>query len=471
MNLTPQQQTILDHIQATPGLTMIEAKAGTGKTTMLTAIAKALKPANALYLAYNKSIATEASRKFPKSVHCCTTHSLAWKPTVTAHKLKLGTFNARSITEPHLDYDQRQAFTDTFRQFCLSSFTTFSDFSDANSLPAHYLPLASRYFKLMESASIECTHEFYLKYFHILLATSSISYPTFDLVMLDEAGDLNEVTLEIFKLLPATRKIMVGDPYQNIYTFNHTIDGFSAMSDQGSIFPMSQSFRVADHLATRIESFGRKFLSPDFIFTGIPSTSSTIHTRAYIARTNASLIARMIELNATSTPYGLARTAKQIFETPLAVCAFKYKGFISNPELKHLQPDINDYYESPTLQHDYKSLYAYLRDTHLNDISLSKTIQLIQRYGKAAIISCYEEARKHEKSCQSLTLGTVHSMKGLEYDQVELADDVNESIIDAINFRTLTPNIPLPLDMQTELYLFYVACTRARFSLINSHHL
>lgn len=59
----------------------------------------------------------------------------------------------------------------------------------------------------------------------------------------------------------------------------------------------------------------------------------------------------------------------------------------------------------------------------------------------------------------------------LEFDQVELADDVNESIIDAINFRTLTPNVPLPLDMQTELYLFYVAVSRSRFSLINSHHL
>ena len=471
MNLTPQQSDILTHIQSTPGLTMIEAKAGTGKTSMLVAIAKSLQPTSALYLAYNKKIATEASHKFPKSVHCCTTHSLAWKPTVTAHKLKLGTFSARSITEPHLDYDQRQSFVDTFREFCLSSHTSFSDFSNANFLPDHYQHLASKYFKLMESAAIECTHEFYLKYFHILLATNSITYPTFDLVMLDEAGDLNEVTLAIFQLLPATRKIMVGDPYQNIYTFNHTIDGFAAMAGQGPIFPMSQSFRVADHLATRIESFGRKYLSPDFIFTGVPSTYSTITTRAFIARTNASLIAKMIELNATSTPYGLARTAKQIFETPLAVCAFKYKGFISSPELKHLQTDINDFFESSALQRDYKSLYAYLRDIHPNDLSLTKTIQLIQRYGKSTIISCYEEARKHEKSCQTLTLGTTHSLKGLEFDQVELADDVNESIIDAINFRTLTPNVPLPLDMQTELYLFYVACSRSKHKLINALHL
>ena len=412
MTLTPQQQTILDHILVTPGLTMIEAKAGTGKTTMLTAIAQALNPTSALYMAYNKSVATEASHKFPKAVHCCTTHSLAFKPTVTTHKLKLGTFTSKSISELP-SYDHRQELVDVFREFCLSSYTSFSDFSDANSLSPHLAPLISKYFKLMETAQIECTHEFYLKYFHLLLASNSITYPTFDLIMLDEAGDLNEVTLEIFKLLPATRKVMVGDPYQNIYTFNHTINCFELMSDQGSTFPMSQSFRVADHLATRIESFGRKYLSPSFSFEGIPATTSVISTSAFIARTNASLIAKMIELNSDGIPYGLTRKAKQIFELPLAFCALRYQGFIPLPEYKHLQADVDHYFEDTHTRAEYGSLYNYLKTIHSDDFNLVKTINLIQRYGKASIISCYEEARKHEKSCQSLTLGTSHSMKGL----------------------------------------------------------
>lgn len=409
-SLTPQQSAILAHIQATPGLSMVEAKAGSGKTHLLVAIAKTLNPTSALYLCYNKAISVEASHKFPKSVHCCTTHSLAYKPTVVAHKLKLGTFTARSISEPHLTYDQRQSFVDSFRQFCLSSYTSFQDFSDFGQLPAYHSSLFTKYSTLMETGKVECTHDFYLKYFHLLLASGSITYPPFDLVMLDEAGDLNEVTLAIFNLLPATRKVMVGDPYQNIYSFNHTINCFKAMAGQGPIFPMSQSFRVADHIATRIESFGLKYLSPTFSFTGTPSTDSTITSSAYIARTNASLIDRMIELNASGTPYGLSRSAKQIFELPLCFCALKYQGFISLPEYKHLQADIDNFYEHHT--HEFVSLYAYLKHLHKDDFTLIKTISLIQRYGKAAIITCYEEARKHEKSCQSLTLGTSHSMKG-----------------------------------------------------------
>ena len=470
MHLTPQQQTILDHILVNPGLTMIEAKAGTGKTTMLVAIAAELKPQTALYMAYNKAIATEASHKFPKSVHCCTTHSLAFKPTVTSHKLKLGTFTAKSITEP-LSYDHRQELVDTFREFCLSSALTFDDFASTQHLPAHIPPLISKYFQLMESAAIECTHEFYLKYFHLLLANSSITYPNFDLIMLDEAGDLNQVTLAIFNLLPATRKVMVGDPYQNIYTFNHTINCFAVMADQGPIFPMSQSFRVSDHLAQRIQSFGTKYLSPSFSFTGTPSTDSTITTTAFISRTNAALIDRMIQLNASGTPYGLARSARQIFEVPLAFCAFKHRGFIHLPEYRYLQTDIDDFFTDPYLRMEYKSLFAYLREIHSDDLTLVKTITLIQRYGKSTIISCYEEARKHEKSCQSLTLGTSHSMKGLEMDQVELADDLNEAIIDAINIRTISPSQPLSPMLEAELYLYYVACSRARKSLINATHL
>ena len=379
---------------------------------MLTSIASALNPTSAIYLSYNKAIATEASHKFPKSVHCCTTHSLAYKPTVVEHKLKLGTFTSKSISELST-FDHRQEVVDTFRQFCLSSYTSFSDFSADNSLAPHLAPLVGKYFKLMESAKIECTHEFYLKYFHLLLAAGSITYPTFDLVMLDEAGDLNEVTLEIFKLLPATRKVMVGDPYQNIYTFNHTINCFELMADQGSIFPMSQSFRVADHIATRIESFGRKYLSPSFSFEGVPVKSSTITTRAFISRTNAALISKMMELNSDGIPYGLTRKAKQIFELPLAFCSLRYQGFIPLPEYKWLQADVDHYFEDHHLRAEYGSLFNYLRNIHSDDLTLVKTINLIQRYGKASIISCYEEARKHEKSCQSLTLGTCHSMKGL----------------------------------------------------------
>ena len=125
--LTPEQQTILTHVTNATGLTLINACAGSGKTTMLVSIANAIPHTNGLVLAYNKAIATELKSKFPATTHCSTTHSLAYSATVKTYKLKLGDFTYRSITEK-LNFENKLLVIDLIRAFCLSEFTLFSDF-------------------------------------------------------------------------------------------------------------------------------------------------------------------------------------------------------------------------------------------------------------------------------------------------------------------------------------------------------
>ena len=62
----------------------IAAFAGTGKTSTLTFMAKS-RTSSGLYLAFNKAIATEAKQKFPKTVDCRTTHSLAYRSVVSSY--------------------------------------------------------------------------------------------------------------------------------------------------------------------------------------------------------------------------------------------------------------------------------------------------------------------------------------------------------------------------------------------------
>lgn len=471
MNLTNEQQDIVNHIQTNEGLTLVSAVAGAGKTTLLVSIAETLKASNGLYLAYNKSIATEAKKKFPKGIHCCTTHSLAYGPIVGKSKRRPSFFNYRDIKELNT-FDDKIEFIEAFRQFCLSKFLSFEEFVEEEEYPAHYKELGPKYLQLMADKEIDYTHEFYLKYFHILLANGHLEYDPFDVIMLDEAGDVNEVTLEIFKLLPSNRKIMVGDPYQNIYAFNHTINCFEVMKEEGTTLPMSQSFRVADHIAERIEKFANKYMDKSMSFKGIAIRDTTINSRAYIARTNAYLISKMMELNELGTPYGLTRKAKDIFDLPLLIASLRYKGFISKPDYKHLQDDVNEYHEHRhSLKEQFPTLYSYLLDVHSSDKALCNTIKMVARYGKNQIVSCYEEARKHEKQNQSYMLGTAHSMKGLESDEVTLAPDLNEAVSDAINFIEANPTLPVPEEFRTELNLFYVATSRAKKSLIGAIHL
>ena len=124
----------------------------------------------------------------------------------------------------------------------------------------------------MASGNMECSHAFYLKFYHIMLANGSIVHEPFDLLMLDEAGDLNPVTLEIFHLLPATTKIMVGDECQNIYVFNQTINGFESVKDKALNMSMTKSCRVSSKIAPYVESFGQHYINPDMQFQGIDYT-------------------------------------------------------------------------------------------------------------------------------------------------------------------------------------------------------
>lgn len=469
--LTAEQQQILDHVSSTTGLTLISSIAGSGKTTMLQAISTAIPHTNGLYICYNKGIATEASRKFPKSTTCSTTHSLAYQAVFKDHNLKLGDFTYRSIIE-RLSYDHKLLVVDSVREFCLSRFTDFKAFCLANELPSFVSNLGQSYLNKMHTAEIECTHEFYLKLFHILLASGDLEYEPFDFIMLDEAGDLNEVTLEIFKLLPSDRKIAVGDPFQNIYTFNHTINCFEVLKGQGTLFHMSKSFRVADYIAPRIEKFCRTYLDPTMTFEGVSPHSTAIRSSLYITRTNSALIGRMIELNNQHKQYGLVRKAAEIFRLPLMLCGLKYQGFITEASYKHLQSDVDDWYEYDNIRSQFASPLSYIGHVHKEDFQLQQAIRLVARHGKPTIMQAYQEAKKHERSNQSYILATAHSCKGLEADEVYIADDMNESISDILIQLSLGRALDsLTTTEQESLNLYYVAISRAAVQLHNATHL
>ena len=75
---TGEQQAIIDASQSGADL-VIEAGAGTGKTSTLRLVAATQPRRHGLYVAYNKAIAIDAKRSFPASVTCATAHSLAFR--------------------------------------------------------------------------------------------------------------------------------------------------------------------------------------------------------------------------------------------------------------------------------------------------------------------------------------------------------------------------------------------------------
>lgn len=473
MHLTTEQQAVVDYAKQVTAseLILIDSVAGSGKTTLLKAIAKELGSQPGLYLAYNKAIAAESSKKFPKNVDCRTTHSLAYKATVVPMRLKVGFFGPKQIDDK-IPYNDKYLLAEDIREFCLSKHLTYEDYAEANGRPN--TALANRYLTLMAEGKIECTHDFYLKFFHKMLAEGSIDQTQYNLIMLDEAGDLNEVTLEIFKLLKGRVKVAVGDPHQNIYTFNHTINCFEQLEGEGVTFKLSRSFRVPGHIAAPVEKFCQKYLNPDMEFKGVEVTDSSpdIRTRGYISRTNGGLIGKLIELNKDRTPYGLVRKAQEIFKVPLMIAGLKYQGKIYDAAYRHIQDDIDEWYENHNnIRINNPSMLGYLKSKYPEDLALGQAINLVIKHGKSGIFEAYAEAKNHENKKQDFMLLTAHSSKGLEFDEVILAPDMNNSIEVLLGELREDPKRTLYQYEKESLNLYYVACTRALVRLRNATHL
>lgn len=454
MRLTQEQIEIIEAVRDND-LVKVEAVSGAGKTSTLIAVANEIQPKTGMYIAYNKAIADEAKTKFPEIIDCRTIHSLAYKYTMNKSR-KIEHFGFRNITED-VEYDVKLEVVDAMEQFFLSDSTEIAYLDQFGS---EISEIAKRYINKMVENEVHCTFSFILKFFHLMLEQSMIEVPEVDLLMLDEAGDTTGVTLEIFKLLPAKKKIMVGDPNQNIYSFMHTINGFELLKHVGVTKHLSQSFRVSDGIAKRVEKFVKGNFNKDMEFKGIENKiCPEINSCAYIARTNATLIRRMIILYKTRTPFNLTRAPTEIFNLPLILMNIsKPDAVIMDKKYKHLKDDYRHYLRIRERMNDESfSFFKYLMNEYPEDRALKSAINLLINYTYSEIYDVYKAAKEF-KGRAVITVTSAHASKGLEFDEVYIEDDMNQC---------LPSEIETEEDL-TEYKLYYVACTRAKYFLNNA---
>lgn len=459
-------------------LLKISAVAGSSKSYTLTKISEALPHTTQMYLAYNKAIADEASSKFNLYVECKTTHSLAYHPIIK-HGLDLeGNANkSRSVTtsftyrdiKDNIPYEDKCMVVIYLNTFFLSKYVSIDEFILDNAVTPDIANIMIKYFNKMIDNKIAVIHAFYLKMYHILLASGAITYDRpYDLLFLDECGDINAVTLEIFRLLPAILKVMVGDPFQNIYSFNHTINGFKALSDVGLSKSLSTSFRCSEEIADKVESFCQRYLDKEFVFKGIKHPSNIIETEAIISRTNSGLIEYMIKCNEANIPFHTTRPPKEIFSNMLVLMNLKEGVKIHDTTLKFIQEDVDNYFKSKTLQTKYKTCLTYINFLHRSEEHTIKiAIDTLFKYNASKIYSAYKFAKECDESEENfpLTLTTAHSSKGLTFDKVIIANDFDlEDILEKKSEERTKEELE-------ELRLYYVTATRARLLLDNAIYL
>lgn len=245
---TVEQQAILAAYRA-GGSLLIEAGAGTGKTTTLQLLADH-DPGKVLYLAYNKATSAEAKRKFPRNVTVSTAHAFALRQLRTANSSMAAAvierLNAARMPNSQmarqlgvlmpldLGPDRRPLqppaqiglAKETLKRWCWSADDQIAarhvpplegvEPSVARAIAPHLVKLAERLWAdaTAPGGQYKTDHDYYLKLFQLMRGKWG-----YDTVLLDESQDSNGVVLAMLQHQQATgtRMVAVGDRFQTLY--------------------------------------------------------------------------------------------------------------------------------------------------------------------------------------------------------------------------------------------------------------
>ena len=384
-----------------------------------------------LYLAYNKKIATESQSDF--NFPCMTTHALAYKYTMKGSKRTIANFSVRDIKEDLLYTDKANIVKDV-NNFTLSRYLNIEDFT-INKLSHKY------WYKMIEG-SIPISHNGYLKLFHIELDKGLLNGRDIDLLFIDEIGDANEVTLEIIKLLPAKKKVVAGDQYQQIYSFNGTVNGFEILN-----YPtmnLTNSFRCSPEIGEIVNDFLLKH-NINVGFKGVNYNTPEFNTELILHRTNSNLLYTMQDLVDKDIDFTTTRDIKSYFRLPISLIMASAGKEVYYTEHKWLEYTYKDYKKlrNPV------SFVGYLSDTYYKDTELKAAINLMLNR-KVDVFRLYNLVKDY-KGKSNINISTIHSSKGMTVNSVKLASDVK-----------LNPDLD---DFYTEKLLRYVAISRGQYKI------
>lgn len=460
-------------------LVKIDAVSGSGKTSTLEYISGRLAMPS-LYLAYNKNMADEAREKFPNNVETRTTHSLAYAQfgRAYAHKLKrpVGRYvnvagTASEISKyfriPAIEVNEDTVITAPFLGLVIKdSVAKFEQSADKafnvdQHLPPHHRKDLQKRFgedgwgqakkcvakfgkKLWEerikpSSVVLCTHDTYLKLFQMSKPDLSEDYK---ILLLDEAQDTNDCVLDIVMNQKDKMKIvLVGDARQQIYAWRGAVNAMSKIA--ATTGKLSKSFRYGNEIA----EIAKAVLQNKVSIVGNEKIKSTVglikavdFDKPYtiLFRKNTSLIFRAIELIADGEKVSINIDVKDFVEMLSSANALFHKD-MARVKHENILP--------------YSSWADFLNEAK-SAPDLNKMVTIVMSGDADYVIKTLHTYKKDPKA--KVTLTTSHKAKGLEYDQVVLADDFPSVYNTKGEFVGLT---------QEEENLLYVASTRAKFAL------
>lgn len=514
INLTGEQQMVLSHNIQRDHVLKIMAFAGTGKTTTLVKYAEQRPHLRFLYVAFNRSVAKEAERRFPENVDCKTVHALAFREIgVRYHTAKKLTYGMKPFSINMVLPKGRGGFVKS--KIVMQTISTFLASTDqeihTTHVPDRHLTKTHNVIPILNSEkplfvedarfiwtkmknvaekkkqAFFMTHDGYLKLWQ--LSRPCLSH-TYDVIFIDEAQDCTPAILDIM-LSQSCGKILVGDPHQQIYTFKGAVNALDTV-DHTHIYYLTQSFRFGAEIAYVGAAILKVCKNVEKILVGGKQKGGVSDDSAVDV---ADSVRRGVSPSRGKTAI-LSRTNLTVFSEAVKVtdanstCRIHFVGGIQGIGLDRIRDIWKIRQDSKKLENGQKYEAKFIKDPFLSffakksnnpflalrqyaeqteDRDLEAKLSIVEKYGDRIpeLVSRLQMCHDEDYLKADFILGTVHKAKGMEFDTVMVTDDFARIPASRHNlrfYRTFIIN-EIPAD---EWNLIYVAVTRAKSSLIIS---
>lgn len=445
---------------------IIEAGAGTGKTSVLEMIARATERIG-LYMAFNKSIVRDAEQRFPMTVKCKTTHGLAMRavggrfadagrlPTKRMHGHQMGKhLGIDPVACVGFDGKDKRLAPGYLAGLVLKGIAAWCQSADVGDPDPAYIPFVRSIDKVGSThnndqlreflrptmvaawadlnhpeGALPFTHDHYLKMFQLTDPKLPCDY-----LVVDEGQDLApvQVALALGQVKFGTQLVIVGDSQQQIYEWRGAVNALGMVEGHRAF--LTQSWRFGQRIAELANVFLSELGSP-LQLKGNPAMNSTIGVctpRAILCRSNVGAVNSVLRLQKAGRHPHLVGGGEDVVRFAKGVADLQDRGKTSHPDLACFD--------------SWADVLAYVDEDPQGD-ELALMVRMITEYGLQIILDALDGMIAEDAA--DCVVSTAHKAKGREWSEVRMSNDFQE---------------PMETrgDADGERRLLYVATTRAR---------
>ncbi len=470
------QEAIFDWIRNGTGSAIIEAVAGSGKTTT---IVKALdlipEDESAIFMAFNKAIADELKMRVPAHATAATFHSAGFKAWRRNHNCKLDDRKVWKILREKVDDDlgddygseivhlvglAKQAGVGILIEDEIISWSRLVDHFQIDIEADWESDVIQAARTILTESNLRSKYTIDFNDMIYMPVLEGCRVEQYDWVFIDEAQDTNGVRRELAKkmLTPGGRMVAVGDPHQAIYGFTGAdSDAIDLIRDEFDCITLSLSicYRSAKSIVETARRYVPGIEASNTAPEGIVMTTNYIDTEpidgdVILCRNTAPLINLAYEMISNGKGCkvmgrdigkGLVKLVKDMRVRNVSDLIVSLGEYCESETRKLLKREKEARVQALTDKVD--CIFAVISNLPADADQVEDVIDRIN--------DLFAELNGHNL----LTLSTIHKAKGREWDRV------------FIHAPSLMPSkwAKASWQMVQEQNLIYVAVTRAKREL------